>query len=270
MEKLSIPDKKPALSIGAARAEIVFSDDESPLSMISTPLSDMVEMADLSRSCFSLKQVLARAPIFEEVLRQEIGILEKKEERFAESSTYFNRLANMREALGEHELASDAIDKATQLSNIGFFGRKAGEIRARAGHLDLARGIFSRLADGGDFYSTLRIASFYVLDGQLGEAASWVDRAVALNPTAYAGRLFEGALHLVLGNYATAIGYLKMALDDRPRSAHAYCNIGFAYLGLGRLDKAMDSFKRATALDPFNLNAVVSLADLGAILHRDD
>jgi tetratricopeptide (TPR) repeat protein len=106
-------------------------------------------------------------------------------------------------------------------------------------------------------------------DAYLDIARAWVERAIELNPAGYAERLFEGALLLVECKYEDAIRSFKIAIDDRPSSAVAHCNLGIAHLQMGQLPRAFDRLKRSVALDPFNETAVVALADIGFAIKRD-
>lgn len=269
MERFKVPDKDPALSMTTTSFEIVLVDEGSPLSMVSPPLDDISEMMELERSCFSLKDHLSVKPVFVDALRSEVEELSSKSLRFDSSPTFHSRLANIQSALGDFESSRAAVEKALAVDDSILSNRKLGEIELALGHQAASFDVFRKLADFGDPYSALRVASFFVLQNDLRSASDWVARAVDLKPDGYAGRLFQGALHLIEGQYEAAVGFLRMALDEKPTSAHAYANLGFAYLGIGRPDKAFESLRRAVGLDPFNLSALVALADVGVVLKRD-
>lgn len=270
MDSSQLPQPVPALSIVPTRIEIVLAEDSTgPLALVSPPLDDINEMAELREAAFSLRDHVEKSDDLRASLSSQLMELSKKLEKFSTSPTLHNRVANVASALGDTALAEVEAERAFELSATGFFARKVGEAKARNGDLSTARSIFLELCHN-DPYASLRLASFAVHERKLAEAATWVDRAIFLNPAGYAERLFEGALLLIGGDYRGAVSSLRIALEDKPVSSAAYTNLGFAYLGLHRPDKALASLKRAVALDPFNRSALVALSDVGSALGKDE
>jgi len=270
MDSTKLPEVDPVLSISPARVEIVFAEDPSnPLAFISPPIDDINEMADLQRSAFSLKDHVAMSETFRQAAVQRLSELTAKAPRFDDSPTLHNRLANLFAAVGNTDAGQEESERAYKLNEIPFFARKVGEARTRSGDIQGAKQLFLKFHDI-DSYASLRLASFSLIESRIGDAKKWVSRAVELNPAGYAERLFQGALSLVEGNFRGAVTYFRIALEDKPVSSVAYTNLGLAYLGLQRADKAMQALKRAVALDPFNRSALIALADTGSLLRKDE
>ena len=269
MKAPDLPAEAPSLSIVPTQFAIVFADDSNnPLSFVSPPIDDISEMAEIERSCFSLSNHIEAHGVFSEGIEDRLGELLAKESDFYESATFFNRIANLHRLLEDRERESAALARAGELSESSFFVRRIGENLIRRGSFDVAEEIFHRLS-GEDSYSALRLASLCMMRMDLNEADNWVARAVELNPSGYAERLFQGATKLIRGEFTAAIGFLRMALEDRPTSSVAYYNLGLAYLGNNLALKAFESLKKSVALDPFNRSAVLAISDVANLLNRD-
>ncbi|TKR29430.1 hypothetical protein FCE95_14880 [Luteimonas gilva] len=263
------PPDSPVLSISPGRIEIVFTEDIlGALAYISKPIEDINEMVELEKSSFSLKEHTSRSEALRAEAELKIALLQRKYEKFRSSPTFLNRLANLYSFAGNTSSEERLISEAYRLSNQVFHARKLAEVNVRRGEADAATVIFNELADS-DSYSALRLASFHITDGDFEAARQWVEKAIELNPSGYAERLFHGAYNMVNGNLGAAVTSFRMALEARPNSSVVYTNLGLAYLGLHRADKAFDAFKKAIALDPFNRNALIALADLASSSERD-
>lgn len=269
MDAPKVPQTPPALAIAQAQFEIVLAEDGgNPLAFVSPPISDISEMAELEKSCFSLSSKNIGSKLFEEGARQRLDELQNKATKFNDSATFHNRIANLQRATGDLQGEASSLAQASAIDNRVFFSRKMAENIFRRGHLDSAKKAFEKLASK-DSYSALRIASLFVLSGDMEGAERWVTTAVELRPEGYAERLFQGGIALVKGKFDEAIRLLWMALSERPTSSVAYNNLAMAYLGANYPKKAFNCLKRAVALDPLNRSAILALADVGYFLNRD-
>jgi tetratricopeptide (TPR) repeat protein len=70
------------------------------------------------------------------------------------------------------------------------------------------------------------------------------------------------------GDYATAIGHLKQALDDDSQSANALNLMGYSLRKSGKLDQAFDFYQKALDIEPEHLGANEYLGEL--YLQRDE
>ena len=269
MEALKAPSAQPELSISPARFEIVLAEDSrNPLAFISPPIRDISEMAELKRSAFSLSRNEYDTENFAEGLHLKLDDLLQKFSRFADSSVFHNRLANLHRALGNAAQEIESLKQAVAIDDRTFLKRKLGDGYLRAGDDDRAQKLLYSLADK-DSLSALRLASIYVVNGDIDEAEQWVQRAVDLEPGGYAERLFQGGIKLYKAEYPQAIRLFRMAIEERPGSSVAYSNLALAYLGVQNITRAFDCFKRAVALDPFNRSALLALSDVGHVLGKD-
>ena len=244
-------------------------DPSRPLAFLSPPIDDINEMADLKRSAFSLKDHIAKSEVFREAASQRLEELSLKVPKFSASPTLHNRLSNLLAAVGNLELGLEASERAYKLKSLPFFARKLGDSLAQVGNIERAKSVFHNFHEV-DSYSALRLASFCIVERDLSGAERWVQSAVELNPAGYAERLFEGAIHLIAGDFKRAVAVLRIALDAKPASSVAYTNLGFAYLGMHRPDKAFHALKRSVALDPFNKSALIALSDTAIALGRNE
>lgn len=55
---------------------------------------------------------------------------------------------------------------------------------------------------------------------------------------------------------------MKEIIKINSKSAHAYYNMGKAYLGMGIKDKAIDNIKKAWELNPFSIEIITDLKAL--------
>ncbi len=270
MDEIKEVQGVPALTTTPSRIEVVFTDDASnPLTLVSPPLADINEMQRLGENSFSLKVDGNHNGHLRESAQAHLASMLHKFERFQNSATFHNRLANLHFILGNLTEESAAVRAAIDLDDSVVFSRKLGEVSARQGNIEAAKEILGRIA-GEDSIASLRLAAFSVREGDLNGAKRWLSVALEVNPSGYSERLFQGALFIVERSFKEAIGILKIAVDERPNSSVAYCNLGLAYLGLGQIPQASKCLKRSISLDPFNRNALLLYSDINERLGLDD
>ncbi|WP_123069264.1 tetratricopeptide repeat protein [Massilia aurea] len=259
-----IPGEQANLAIEGANVEIiVLEDDDNPLAFVLPPTEDLAEIAALGSKNFSIKEysnthIEKNSTTFEKDFRK----LQSKAWKFQDSPVYFSRLASLAAIRKDFQLESEYLNEASRLSDEKFYLQKRGENLICLGKLNEARDLFKKMHSAGDYYSSLRLASFEISNNNFAEAFELVEQAVQIDPADYNGRLFQGALRIINGQAQNAIVSFKIALEDRPTSSVAYSNLAIAYALLKQDDKAVSALKRAVALNPLNSNALTILADL--------
>lgn len=259
-----IPGEQTNLVIEGVNVEVVvLEDDDHPLAFVLPPTEDLLEVASLAPKNFSIKEysnfhIDRNSAAFENDFRK----LQSKVERFHDSAIYYSRLASLAGIRRQFDLESEYLDEASRLSKDKFFAQRRGENLLSRGKWTEAKDLFARLYSEGDYYSSLRLASFEVSNNNFAKAIELVDQAVHIDPTDYNGRLFQGALRIINGQAQKAVASFKIALEDRPTSSVVYSNLAVAYALLNQDEKAMSALKRAVALNPLNANALTMLADL--------
>ncbi len=99
------------------------------------------------------------------------------------------------------------------------------------------------------------VAQVMVQEGELQKAKLQFERAVAVRPDYLPARVELAKLALKEENYPAAEEHLRRLLQADGKNAAAHLNLGIAYKGMGKFDKAMQEYDEAEKLDP-NLAAI--------------
>nr|WP_315467655.1 tetratricopeptide repeat protein [uncultured Undibacterium sp.] len=260
----NVPKDSTNIHVSRENVELVISEDESsPLSFVLPPLDDLIEIKNFTNKSISIKDwTTVQSNLNNEKFGLELNKLQRKIERYPDSATIYNRLANFAHLKGDLQTEGYYLGQAKKLSSEKYFLHRIGD-NLIARNLDKeAEVLFNEMDLFEDSYANLRLASLLVGRGKYEEALGYVQRSVELDTTDYGARLFQGALRLVLGNPREAISSFRIASEERPTSSVVYTNLALAYLHLDLDDKAMSSLRRAVALNPLNSNALVMFADL--------
>lgn len=260
----SIKESSEILVVSPTPVEIVYSEGKmGPLSFIMPPIEDLNEIKKLKSANYSVNEhsVKARAER-EQALGEEYKNLLSKKNRFANSIIYFNRLANIASALGNHQLELSHLESAKAIRDDTFFRIRIGESLLSGGSSYLAEKAFFDPALDTSPYAQLWRAYFKLQERDIDGASKFVDRALELDPLDFSARLFIGALQILNGQYNFAIRNLRVAIEEKPNSSATYANLGFAYSRLRNREKAVKALITATELDPLNESAALLLADL--------
>ena len=86
-----------------------------------------------------------------------------------------------------------------------------------------------------------------------GEAAQLLaesERAIRNCPESVFGFYYNAKALILLKRFEEAIGICRQILEREPRNPLAHAELGFAYAGLNRRDKAIEMFREAARLDP--------------------
>ncbi|NML43188.1 tetratricopeptide repeat protein [Ramlibacter sp. G-1-2-2] len=261
-----------ALVVEPSPVEVVINEDGvSPLSLVMPPYEDMADIEALKGKHFSIKNwgLLAQASLLESVHAETARLLSKRQ-KFQQSSTYLNRLANLASIAGDLEAEANYLDKAVELDADQFLSNRVIE-NLLARRLDSEAE--SRLLTRDlriDVYGNLRLAGLLAVRGDIARAEEHVRTALSADPLSYGARLFEGALRLWGGEYEKAILSFRIAAERRPNSAALHTNMAVAYVRLHQKEKALQSLKLAVSFDPLSTNAVIFLADVAHALGRNE
>lgn len=261
---------KRRLEVVPATITVVLTEEGTDsLSAILPPLAELMEIRQLSEQNFSLRQISADNDArMRDVLRFHLDRLLEKEEKFGSFATYLSHVADLHEMLGETEDAQNRLQAAELMAPSLFFQHRIGANLISLGKMDEALSLFSNLDLSTDVQGNLRLAYLSVKDNRIIDAIAAVDKALHICPVDFGARLFRGALSLLMGDVSRAVQNFKFALEERP-SAAAYTNLAVSYVMLQRPDKAFSALRKATALEPYNENAVGLLADLAFLENRN-
>ncbi|WGF91677.1 helix-turn-helix domain-containing protein [Aequorivita marisscotiae] len=91
-----------------------------------------------------------------------------------------------------------------------------------------------------DIYLT--ISNFLTVEGKLGAAHNYLDKALQLDPYAAINHHYKGFLYYLQEDYTTAISYLKKALDLDPKLPFPPIYIGISLLMSGKPNEALSYF----------------------------
>ena len=76
------------------------------------------------------------------------------------------------------------------------------------------------------------------------------EQVLAADPKHGDANLLLGVIAYQMDNHALAVSLIKTAILSIPNSAKAHFHLGNALKGLGRLDEAVDSYRKALSLKP--------------------
>jgi tetratricopeptide (TPR) repeat protein len=244
--------------------EIVIANEGTiPLSLYISPLNDILEMNALKDTHFSVKEHASQAFLqYQKDFEYELKSLEKKFDKFSNSPTFLNRLANFAELSRQKEKGAEFLGLAKNLSDDPFFDHRLGDNLINRAQFSDAEKLFNTLDLNKDVFANLRLAFFNIHRLDFDAASSCVKQALEIDSLDYGARFLEGALRIVEGKYELAIQSFRAANEERLGSAALYTNMAIAYLYLKKPKKALSYLKRAITLEPLNENAVMLFSDL--------
>ncbi len=199
-----------------------------------------------------------RAEEYEYLLKQ----LNKKEERYKDSSTFFVRRSSILNHLDRNDEAEENVFKATKVDQRNYIKFLLGEMYILNHKEDKAKAIFNDEALSEDIASLIRMAYFSVIDEKIEEAQQYIDKALKIDNTDYKSRMFDGALKLHNQEWELAIRSFRVALEDKHTSSALYNNLAIAYWQLDQNKKAVSSLKKAIKYNPFNEQTIMFFADV--------
>lgn len=259
-----LPDEqKDVVALPQAVTVVASEEATQRISFVLPPIEDIAEIEELAKSCFSLEAFVEEQRSGEkDAFESAFVSLSKKASRFEASPRYLVKLADLAHLTERFELESEIVRAAAEIAKTTYYFNRLGDNLVRQGRVDEAEKKFEEAAKLDDVTGLMRLAALCVTRQEFSAAERLVARAVQLDGADFSARLFEGALHLVAGRFDYAIRSMRVALQERPNSSAAHCNIAIAHLGVRQQEKALSALKRAAALDPLNANAVALLADV--------
>lgn len=206
------------------------------------------------------------------------------DKRFYEA--YFNlgmayeRQGKYQEAIAAYEQAKaidaqDEREKGLQLSAQAYIARsmlaqaqrltEAGEFDKAKALREQAKGISDSILgqDPDNPQNNVALALYWLQTGDLATAEDFVKKALRANREDTIALNIRGLINLRNGRYDIARWILEekvLALD--PANPEGWANLGMAFVSLGDLPRAVQSFKTAVTLNP---NSVSARLNLGAI-----
>lgn len=266
-----LPSSTKDLSVVRKAVPVVLAESGgSALALILPPLEEIDEINELRPRLYSLRDMsLASVQALQRQFRWEFENIKKIEPRFSGSATYFNRVANLAVMAGDYEEEAVNLERARKLSPDVFFVHRLADNFISRNKTREAESLITNLDLDHDLYANLRLAFFYVQHNELKHAEARVEQALRIDPLDFGARLFDGGLLLVSGSSERAIQSFKIAAETR-ETATLHTNLALAYFRLNLIDKSLSSLRKAVALDPLHLNAIVLLADLAFRERRNE
>lgn len=183
--------------------------------------------------------------------KEAAAVFEKLTGMEPESPVYFYSLGNALIAVGDHDRAEAAYDRAVSLDPDGsadYFYRM-GNAYFQAQIYDRARSCFiDAVRHRGDrpfYYCSLGDA--YLKQGKIEEAKTAYDKAVEIDPEhgpAYFNRL--GNMLAGEGLHSEAVGAFKKAVSGDAGNPFLHLHLARSYLALGMVEEAEEACRRAT------------------------
>ncbi len=147
-----------------------------------------------------------------------------------------------------------------------------GEVYVAAGRAGEGVAILEQVVarDPQRFEAYVNLASAYLNLNDLTRARAAADRALAINPVLGRAREVKGLILWRGGDERAALEAMRGAVRDDPRSARALVWTGMLELNLARPADALESFGRATRLDPTRVEAWAGIANASMTLRQWD
>jgi len=197
----------------------------------------------------------------ETVLREAIFLDPNSEERRLLLADFINTRK-------DHRAAEEALlEAATQLphsTKIQFglaelYLKNRQEIKAREQYASLVKGYKEKPAG---LEAKVKLAEMDLVSGKQAEAERQVQEVLKGNPRSSDGLILSGRMALARRNGKDAVQAFRTVLHDQPELATAHFLLGQGYLLTGENNLAKESFERAVALYPGQVDARRSLAAL--------
>ncbi len=252
----------------------VYIDDGFPFALELPSANELMKLESLEQPSFSVKQLVEQdtASIQDECQR-EIRRLLKHRDRFESSASFYKHLSNFTDLMGDYEQSREYISQALERTDSLYLRQELGENIIKQGFNDDALEYFENLAvEEKDVYSLLRVAYFHAINGDLDKVKQRVLDAYEIDNSDFGVQMFLGVLCLGKGENEMAIRCFRVATEENPASTSAHVNLAAAYMcmHIKQVDKALQSLRKALALNPYNQNAVRFYCDALQIAGKDE
>ena len=96
------------------------------------------------------------------------------------------------------------------------------------------------------------------------QAKDLFERSLKINPANDSSQISLGLVHLYggVGTPMEGIGKIRSVADQHPENVYAQMSLGHASVVSGQFDKAAERFEKVLKVEPGNIEAILSLADL--------
>lgn len=197
----------------------------------------------------------------EAVLREAIALDQNDEERRL-------LLADFLSSRKDHSAAAQALLEAvTQLPHSAKLQFALAALYLKSGQDAKAREQYQALVKAykekpASLEAKVKLAEMDIASGKLAEADRQVQEVLKENPRSADGLALSGRMALARRNGKDAVQAFRTVLHDQPELATVHFLLGQAYLLTGENSLARESFERAVALYPGQVDARRSLAAL--------
>ncbi|MCA9519761.1 MAG: tetratricopeptide repeat protein [Myxococcales bacterium] len=134
---------------------------------------------------------------------------------------------------------------------------------AKYKEMSLAEGVFKRLLtlDPKDMTALVALQELYIQRNELEKAVAILERIAELDKSRAREIWQKIAVYLLnLNKKSDAVRYAKMAVEFDPSNPEANARLGKIYWQLGRVDAAIEAYKRAIRFNPRNFTFYFELA----------
>lgn len=228
----------------------------------------MLRMTEIEPASFDHRVRLARFYIgqgaqnkAEAVLREAIAVDPNSEQRRLMLAEFF---VNKKDVAAAEQVLLDAaaqITHSTQIQlGLGALYRKSGQDTKARQHYALLIEEYKDKPIGLE--AQVKLAEMEFVAGKQADAERQVQEVLKQNPRSSDGLVLTGRMALARRNGKDAVQAFRTVLHDQPELATIHYLLGQAYQLTGDTNLAKDSFERAVALYPDQVDAKRSLAVL--------
>jgi tetratricopeptide (TPR) repeat protein len=259
-----IPIGQQKIEVSRRSLRVALNEDGAfPIYFSLPPLEELEAIRQLSAENISIDEVTGEfRGQFQKLFDQDFKDLLSKYEKFRDSPTYLNHLANLCELCGDSKSAEHFLNEAAKPDPDIFFKHKLGTLYINDGRIAEAQTVFQSLNLDDDLYANMRLGYVAASRNNIQEALKYVSRALEIDPEDFGARLFSGALYLATSQFAKAVRNFRVAAEEKANSSPLFVNLAVAQLYLGHPAKALTSLRKALSINPLNKNAVAFFADL--------
>ncbi len=115
----------------------------------------------------------------------------------------------------------------------------------------------------------LRVAENRLASGALDDAHKGAEQAIALEPDSRDAKVLLARVLIEKGRYTEAADILSRVCQANPQDAKSVYYLGVAQEKSGRLEEALDTYRRAYGLDESDLSPIKASAEVLVALGRD-
>ena len=197
----------------------------------------------------------------EKVLREAITLDPQSEERYLLLADFLSTRKNYRAAEQALLDASMQLPHSTkiQLGLAELYVKSEQHAKAREQYISLVKDYKQKPAG---LEAKVRLAEIDLLSGKQTEAERQVQDILKENPRSSDALVLSGRMALAQRNGKDAVQAFRTVLHDQPELATVHFLLGQAYVLMGEDNLAKESFERAVALYPGQVDARRSLAAL--------